>query len=195
MTDKTLATLYQQACADDAGLLASVDADELIGLAHGRLSGARRQAVVDAIARSPELAAAWRMARDSGDWAAAVAAELAEDCRDDLAARRRQRSLSAAPARPAVARLRGSRWAMAAAVSGLAVAAAFLAQPWQVPGGQDDAGLAGSGDADSYTVDAILSTSFDRASRGGDPDVIFNARLPSVHEDSIFDGSFGNGGI
>lgn len=192
MTDTTLAELYRQACADDPGALDAVTADELIALAHGRLAGARRQAVIDAIARSPELAAAWRIARDSGPWAAAVAADLSQGRNDDLAGRRQHALPAARPARRA--RVRGARWAMAAAVSGLAVAAAFLAQPWQAPDGQGVGGVA-QHDAGTAAADAILSTSFDRGHRAADPDVIFNARLPSVHEDGIFDGGFGNGGI
>lgn len=198
MTDTTLAELYRQACADYADYadtLAAVDVDDLIALAHGRLAGARRQLVIDAIARSPELAAAWRVARDSSDWATAVAADLAADRRDERTSHRLPGQPSARPSHRPVARLRGARWSMAAAVSGLAVAAAFLAQPWQQPGGQGEAAIAGHHGADTTQVDAILSTSFDRRHRAADPDVIFSARLPSMHEDGIFDGGFGNGGI
>lgn len=83
---------------------------------------------------------------------------------------------------------------MAAAVGALAVATAFLAQPWLQPAADDGNGLASHEVPGPAQVDAILTTSFDRGQRGADPDVIFSARLPSLHQDGIFDGGFGNGG-
>ncbi len=184
MTEIKLAALYRDACTADRQLLADVDVAELIDLAHGRLAGARRAQLVDAIAASPSLAQAYRLAKASGDWSTLVAADLARGAG-------RGANVHAMPvrhSRPAVA-VRRHRFAVAAAVSAMAVGAVFVSQRLESPTHADtgyamDVGsVAGS--------DAIALMSFDAPSgRTGNPDVIFTSRT-HVDSDRIF--AFGKG--
>src|SRR5690606_35239648 len=80
---------------------------------------------VAAIAESPSLAAAYRVAKASGDWAQTLSADLAGECRKPAAVVRSQ------PAR--VVALRRHPFAMAAAVSAMAIGAVFVGQRLQAP--------------------------------------------------------------
>lgn len=185
MTDLKLAAIYRDACVEDRQRLADVDVSELIDLANGRLAGERRALLVDAIAASPSLAQAYRMAKASGDWSRLVAADLA---REAVPAP----SVRASPlrqARPAIA-ARRHRFAMAAAVSAMAVGAVFVSQRLESPTPSFDQVHAIEASA-LGTADAIMLTSFDAPrGNGGHADVIFTAR--SVGDsDRIF--AFGKG--
>ncbi len=176
MTDTTLAKLYRDACNADDRAFDDVDIGELIDLAEGRLAGERRFRLVAAIAQSPRLASAYRMAKAGGEWSRTVAADLAQQ-----------------PSAPSVRRVvplrtsvvRRQRFALAAAVSAMAIGAVFVGQRMSAP--DADAGLASAVDAAVADSDAILAVSF---GRNGDADVIFSART-GEDDDRIF--SFGRG--
>lgn len=185
MTDK-LTTLYQTACREDAQLLDGIDAAQLIDLAEGRLTGEARAQLVEAIAASPSLAAAYRMARASGDWSRRVAAELAGETAIDG-------NVRALPLRPAVAAPRRQRWALAAAVSAMAIGAVFVSQQIRAPSADvaaDDVIFAAI--IDQAHADGIMVTSFDASRMDRGEDRIFSSRGPG-EADAIFDQSFGNG--
>lgn len=172
-TEATIATLYRQACADDAAVLAGIDARDLVDLAQGRLAGERRRQLVEAIAASPRLAAAWRLARAGGDWSQALAADMATAANGGRSA--------AAPApirRPAAARRRFP-FAVAAAVSAMAVGAVLVNQGLR----ERTAAQGGlTAQYDAAGSDDILATSF---GRNGDQDTIFSARSGET-DDRIF---------
>jgi hypothetical protein len=172
-TEATIATLYRQACADDDALLAGIDARDLADLAQGRLAGERRRQLVEAIAASPKLAAAWRMARAGGDWSQALAADLA------AAANGGRGAATPTPIRRQAAARRRLPFAVAAAVSALAVGAVLVNQGLReqpaTQGGMTAQFDAGGGDD-------ILATSF---GRNGDHDTIFSARSAET-DDRIF---------
>jgi hypothetical protein len=173
-TEATIATLYRQACADDAAVLAGIDARDLADLAQGRLAGERRQRLVEAIAVSPALAAAWRLARAGGDWSQALAADMA------AAANERRGAGSVAPARrQAVAQRRRFPFAVAAAVSAMAVGAVLVSQGLRERAGAESELAAQVPNAAS---DDILATSF---GRNGDHDTIFSSRSGDS-QDQIF---------
>lgn len=175
-TEATLAQLHRNACRDDAHLLAQVDAGDLVDLAQGRLAGERRQQVIEAIAASPSLAAAYRMAKASAAWSQDVAAEL----KDRTGADRSIRALPTRRTRPAA-----RRFAMAAAVSAMAVGAVFVGGRLESPGTME----AGFTDVPTSGAhgDAILAASFGQQ---GDADTIFSARS-AADSDRIF--TFGKG--
>jgi hypothetical protein len=177
-TDNTIARLYQAACRENARLLADVDAADLIDLAEGRLVGDHRARLVDAIAASPSLAAAYRLARASRGWSQALAAEMA----DEAQVGSNVRALPARQARPAATAPHRRSFAMAAAVGAMAVGAVFVSQRLQSPA-EIDAGFA----ENSATEDGIMAGSFGSKS---DDDVIFSVRNPA-EQDRIF--AFGKG--
>lgn len=185
MTDARLATLYRDACGDDRQLLADVDVSSLIDLANGRLTGERRSQLIEAIAASPSLAQAYRVAKASGDWSKLVAADLARESVHGS----NVHALPMRYARPAVA-ARRHRFAMAAAVSAMAIGAVFVSQRLESPTHAVDAGYAVEAET-LKNSDSIMLTSFD-APRGNGVkgDVIFTART-SVDDDRIF--AFGKG--
>jgi hypothetical protein len=171
-TEATIATLYRQACADDAALLAGIDARDLVDMAQGRLAGERRSRLVDAIAASPSLAAAWRMARAGGDWSQALAADMAS-------AADGRRAGAVSPPRRHAAPARRLPFALAAAVSAMAMGAVLVNQGLRER----------ASDTDELTAqvltggsDDILAASF---GRNGDQDTIFSS---SSHDsdDRIF---------
>ena len=180
MTERTLSKLYQDACTADDRVFDEIDIGDLIDLAEGRLAGERRFQLVSAIAQSPRLATAYRIAKAGGEWSRALASDLAQEGR------------AAPTVAPTVVPFRRSaprrqRLALAAAVSAMAVGAVFVGQRMQapdMPGAIDPVAIenvvAGS--------DSILAASF---GRNGDADVIFSAR--SVQgEDRIFSSSQGS---
>lgn len=164
MTEHNLARLYQASCRDDAAALDAVTPAELVDLAEGRLAGPRRAAVVEAIAASPSLAQAWRLARASR----AAALELSQGIAD---ARR-------ATARPLHARPALRRLALAATVSAVAVGSVFMARQLG-----PEAGVPGL-----VEEDAIATAGFDGR---GDDDRIFSSRS-GMEPDRIFGQSFNN---
>jgi hypothetical protein len=184
-TDLKLARLYRDACADDRQLLANIDVSDLIDLANGRLAGERRARMVDALATSPSLARAYRMAKASGDWSAMVASELA----GEKATGHNVRIQPIRRARP-VGHMRRRRFAMAAAISAMAIGAVFVTQRLESPSIQADNTYASTSDAAGGN-DSIMLTSFD-ASRDGNvnADIIFTSRMPADN-DRIF--AFGKG--
>ncbi len=182
MTDK-LTHLYQAACHEDARLLEGVDADRLIDLAEGRLAGPERERLVEAIAASPALAAAYRVARASGDWSRGVAAELAGERVDNI------RTLTP---RTATAAPRRQRWALAAAVSAMAIGAVFVSQQMRAPAVDTGDDVIFAAIIEKAAGDGIMVTSFDAGRAAGDDDRIFTTRAPG-ESDAIFDQSFGNG--
>lgn len=175
-TDTTLESLYWNACRDDARLLAQVDATDLVELAQGRLAGERRQRVVEAIAASPSLAAAYRMAKAGGEWAQGVSAELKAGSVAPSVVRALPLRRNAPAAR---------RFAMAAAVSAMAIGAVFVGSRMESPGVVDSDFAAMSGQR--VHEDAILAASFGPRD---DADVIFSSRS-DAESDRIF--AFGKG--
>jgi uncharacterized membrane protein YgcG len=186
MTDNTLATLYRDACAQDAQVLAEIDPRDLVDLAQGRLAGERRRQVVEAIAISPSLAAAYRLAKASGEWAQSLSSELAGEARAPAA------TVHALPARPVrVAAIRRHPFALAAAVSAMAIGAVFVGQRLQAPADPFAEGMA---DIVRVQADSIASASFDNG-RGGE-DRIFSfgsSRESAGGHDGIFGQDFGGG--
>ena len=174
-TDATLESLYRNACRDDARLLAQVDAIDLVELAQGRLAGERRQRVVETIAASPSLAAAYRMAKAGGEWAQGVSAELKAGSVAPSVVRALPLRRNAPAAR---------RFAMAAAVSAMAIGAVFVGSRMESPAfvDSDFAGMSGQ-----RGEDAILAASFGPRD---DADVIFSSRS-DAESDRIF--AFGKG--
>lgn len=187
MTDNTLATLYRNACAEDARLLAEVDPRDLLDLAQGRLAGERRQRLVAAIAQSPSLAAAYRLARASGEWAQSLSAELAGEAQTTRTA-----TVHALPARPArVATLRRHPFALAAAVSAMAIGAVFVGQRLQAP---VDPFADGMADVAALQGDSIASASFDAGRAAADDRIFsFGTARDSGGDDGIFGQGFGGG--
>lgn len=188
MTDNTLATLYRNACADDARLLADVDPRDLLDLAQGRLAGERRQRLVAAIAQSPSLAAAYRLAKASGDWSQSLSAELAGDVLTTRTA-----TVHALPVRPArVTAIRRHPFALAAAVSAMAIGAVFVGQRLQAP---VDPFAEGMVDASTLQGDSIASVSFDAGRSAAVDDRIFSfgSARDSGGDDGIFGQGFGGG--
>jgi hypothetical protein len=173
-TDASIATLYRQACADDAAVLAGIDARDLADLAQGRLAGERRQRLVEAIARSPALAAAWRLARAGGDWSQALAADMA------AAANGGRGADAAAPVRrQAVVQRRRFPFSIAAAVSAMALGAVLVNQGLREPPAAE-AELAAQ--VSGSTGDDILAATF---GSNGDQDTIFSSRSADSR-DEIF---------
>lgn len=180
MSDTKLSHLYRGACVQDAWLLADVDPRDLLDLAQGRLAGERRQRLVAAIAESPSLAAAYRMARASGEWAQAVAADLAGQCRP----------AGAVPVLPRrAARVAAFRrpLALAATVAAMAVGAVFVTQNLRAPESRIDAMV----DLGGVKEDSIASASFD--SGEGDHIFSFGTTSRQAHGDGIFGQGFGGG--
>jgi hypothetical protein len=184
-TDLKLARLYRDACADDRQLLANINVSDLIDLANGRLAGERRARMVDALATSPSLVRAYRMAKASGDWSAMVAGELAGE-------KTTGHNVRIQPVRHAhsMAHMRRHRFAMAAAVSAMAIGAVFVTQRLESPSIQAEDAYASASDAAGGN-DSIMLTSFDALRDGNvNADVIFTARTPA-DTDRIF--AFGKG--
>lgn len=110
MTDARLTSLHACLRAEAGG--APVPADELaarmVALARGELRGAEREAAVAELARSPEAALAWRLARAATTGAEALSADIA-----------------ALPGRQAPTVRRGLpaplRWALAAGIAAAAL--------------------------------------------------------------------------
>ncbi len=182
MTDNTLASLYRAACVQDAQLLHGVDPRDLLDLAQGRLAGEKRQQLVAAIAESPSLAAAYRVAKASGDWAQTLSADLAGECRKPAAVVRSQ------PAR--VVALRRHPFAMAAAVSAMAIGAVFVGQRLQAPVDPFAENLARIADPGE---DSIAVASFDGGRSGEDRIFSFGTSREAGGRDGIFGQDFGGG--
>lgn len=184
MTDNALANLYRNACADDAALLADIDPRDLVDLAQGRLAGAQRQRVVAAIAQSPSLAAAYRLARASADWAQALAADMAGETAP-------AGNVRALPMRTAkVTSIRRHPFALAAAVSAMAIGAVFVGQRLQAP---VDPFADGMADIAALQGDSIAAASFDNGRYGEDRIFSFGTSRDAGGEDGIFGQGFGGG--
>lgn len=182
MTDNTLARLYRDACVEDPALLGSVDPRDLVDLAQGRLAGEKRQQLVAAIAASPSLAAAYRVARASGDWAQALSTDLAQT-------RRKQTDVvKAQPAR--VVTFRRHPLAMAAAVSAMAIGAVFVGQRLQAPVDPFAEDLARIVET---REDSIAVASFDAGRAGEDRIFSFGTSRTADGRDGIFGQDFGGG--
>lgn len=184
-TETPLAKLYRDACRDDARLLADVDVADLIDLAQGRLAGERRARLVGAMASSPALADAYRLAKAGGEWSQALAGDLSRET-GGIATVRRQPLFARGHSRPAARRY---PLALAAAVGAMAVGAVFFAQRMQTqaPSGVDGdfASVAAMhGDVDD-TIAAGSFEGFTHASPGGE-DVIFTTRDAGSDSDRIF---------
>lgn len=164
-TEATIAALYRQACADDAAVLAGIDARDLVDLAQGRLAGERRRQLVAAIAVSPALAAAWRLARAGGDWSQALAADMAAAVDGG-----RGRGSATPIRRQAAVERRRFPFAVAAAVSAMAVGAVLVNQ-----GLRERSAAIGelTAQVQADGGDDILAASF---GRNGDHDTIFSSR-------------------
>lgn len=182
-TEATIAKLYRDACREDGPLPADLPVADLIDLAHGRLAGERRARLVNAIASSPALASAYRLAKAGGEWSRALAADLArESGRSGIV-----RALPTRQARPALA-VRRHPLALAAAVGVMAIGAVFVTQQLRSPVAGVDGDFAS---ASAYGGgDAIASHSFDAAGRTHAADVIFTTQDVSDN-DRIF--RFGKG--
>lgn len=183
-TETTIAKLYRDACRDDARLLADVDVADLIDLAQGRLAGERRVRLVEAIASSPALANAYRLAKAGGEWSQALSADLARESAGGATVRH-------LPVRQMLPAARRYPFAMAAAVGVMAIGAVFVAQRMHtqaLPGIDGD--FASATATPGSTDDSIASGSFEGLARApADADVIFTTRDVGSQNDHIF--SFG----
>jgi len=179
MTDMKLAALYRDTCEADRQLLADVEISSLIDLANGRLAGERRAQLVEAIAASPSLAKAYRLAKASGEWSALVSADLARGANHGS----NGHPLPVRQGRPWVA-ARRHRFAMAAAVSAMAIGAVFVSQRLESPTHRVVSGY-GVDTARVTGDDSIALMSFDAREGHVNADVIFTSRR-SLDSDRIF---------